>query len=437
MKRNKIFLPIILLLAVTGQGLPLTGAGNIPDSGLAPGNSPALSLTGTITLEDALGAALASEPDLAAYVIELERHSSLEEQARKWPNPSLEMEMEEFGGNGAHQGTQVMETRIGIGQEFELGGKRGKRAEVARLRTAVARSELEAKRREVETLVKSRFVKVYTFQKALDIRRENLNLVRNSYSIISELVQAGEVSPLLEDRAAVEVATAENSLLRAEQALRKSRLELASTWNSFNPGFTSVTGDFAEIPEIPPMESWLGYLADHPLTKRWESEKLYSRAELSLAKSDLWPDIELGGGYQTFRESNEHSYYVELKVPLPLFNRNQGGIKAARAGTRIAERRQQYALLQLKNQAANIWLDISAVRAELTSLRQTLVPAARKAFSAVAEAFRLGEEEYISVIDAQRQLLESTDRQAQLSSRFFELKAELEGLAGIPLESIH
>ena len=416
--------------------LPMRGnilASAWPDSASGD-NAP--SLTGEIILEDALEAAFSSEPDLAAYTMEVERNQALEEQAGKFLNPKFAMEMEEFGGIGSRVGTQAMASRYGISQGLELGGKRKNRSHAASQRTAVARSELEEKRRALETMVKSRFVKVYTSQQALDTQKENLLLVRNSYSIIAELVKAGEVSPLLESRAAVEVATAENALLRAEQGLQKARLELATTWNSFNPQFTSVKGDFQEISEIPPLHTLLVYLDEHPRARRWEAEKSYSRAELDLAKSRIWPDVEIGGGVQKFRENNEHAYYVEMNVPIPLFNRNQGGIKAALAGTRIAEKREQYVLLELKNQAAGVFRDITAARAELTALNETLIPAARKAFDAVSEAFRLGEEEYLSVIDAQRQLLESNRRHSELTASFFELKAELEGLTGTPLEKI-
>lgn len=391
-------------------------------------------LSGKITLQDALNAAYSCEPELAAHVIEVERNVSLEEQAGKWLNPALAMGAEGFGGNGAHQGTGVMETRIGLSQEFELGGKPGKRSRAARHRTAIARAELEEKRRSLETMVKSRFAGVFTAQQTFQIQQDNLDLVRSSHSIISELVRAGEVSPLLEDQAAVELAAAENALLQAEQDLQKARLELAATWNSFNPEFTAVQGEFFDLAELPSLEILLQHLEDHPRARKWEAERLRRQAELELAKSKIWPNLEIGGGYQKFRESSEHSYYLELRVPIPLLNRNQGDIKAAVAGTRIAQRREQFALLQLKNQAAGLFLDITAVRAELVSITETLLPAARKAFDAVSEAFRLGEEEYMSVIDAQRQLLDSKRRQARLTARFFDLKARLEGLTGKPLD---
>ncbi len=434
MRLNGIFFKSIVILLTIGNGsaFPVAGEQHAAERTSQSSLSPA----GEISLEDALQAAYSSEPDLAAHVIEVERNISLEEQAGKWRNPALAMEAGEFGGNGAHEGIRALETRLGISQEFELGNKPGKRIEAARQKTAVARSELEEKRRAVETMVKSRFVRVFTAQQTLAIQQKNLELVKNSFSIISELVSAGEVSPLLEDRAAVEVASAENSLLQAEQSLQKSRLELASTWNSFRPEFTSVTGNFGEISEIPPLDSLLKHLENHPMARKWEAEKMRSMAELDLATSIAWPDVEIGGGYQKFRESREHSYYVELRVPIPLLDRNQGEIKAALAGARIAEKREQFALLQLKNQAADIFLDLTAVRAELVSLNNTMLPAAEKAFDAVSEAFRLGEEEYMSVIDAQRQLLEATRRRAMLTDRFFALKAQLEGLTGTPLENI-
>lgn len=432
-----LFKKIFLLLLIIPASISIAAE---PGTGLLSEETAvkpkSINLSGEITLDDALRAAYSREPELAAYALEVERNKALEEQAGKFPNPRLNMGMEEFGGSGFLSGTEVMKSRYGLSQELELGGKRKKRVQAARQKTAVSQAEMEEKRRAVETLVKSRFVAVCTSQQALRIQKENLELVRASYSVISELVKAGEISPLLEDRAAAELATAETIYLRAEQLHEKYRLELAATWNSFNPEFTSVSGDFTKISEIPPLDNLLQLLNNHPLARQWEARKMLSQAELDLAKSRIWPNLEIGGGYQKFQENQQHAYYVEMSIPIPLFNRNQGGIKAARAGKGIAEKREQYTLLLLKNRTASAFRDLTAVKAELESLNNTLIPAAKRSYEAVSEAFRLGEEEYISVIDSQRLLLESTRRQAELTADYFALKAELEGLTGTPLENI-
>jgi len=426
MKKTKLIIPLLLFITA---GVSIYGD-DIASSPRAGG-----SLSGEITLEDALQAAYESEPELAAFVFEVERNRALEDQAGKLPNPRLSLESEEFAGSGFFEGTAAMKSRYGISQEIELGGKRKKRIKAARQRTAISQAQMEGKRREVAILVKSRFAAVYASQQSLLIQRENLDLVRDSFSVISELVRAGEVSPLLADRAAVELATAETLYLRSEQQLETTRLELAATWNSFHPEFTSVRGDFNEISKVPTLENLLERLEDHPLAKRWAAEQLHSQAELDLAQSHIWPDLEVGGGYQKFQENRQHAYYVEMSIPLPLFERNQGNIRAARAAVGIAEKRRQSSLLQLKTRAAKVYRDLTAIRAELESHNVTLVPAAKRAYEAVSEAFRLGEEEYISVIDSQRMLLEATRRQAELGADFFKLKAELEGLVGIPLEN--
>ncbi len=85
-----------------------------------------VNLSGEITLDDALKAAYSREPELAAYALEVERNKALEEQAGKFPNPRLNMGMEEFGGSGFLSGTEVMKSRYGLSQELELGGKRKK-----------------------------------------------------------------------------------------------------------------------------------------------------------------------------------------------------------------------------------------------------------------------------------------------------------------------
>ena len=426
MKKTKLIIPLLLFIMI---GVGIYGE-DIASSPWAGG-----SFSGEITLEDALQAALASEPVLAAFAFEVERNRALEEQAGKLPNPELKTVQKDFAGSGPFSGSQAMKSLYGISQKFKLGGKRGKRVRAALQKTAVSEAELDGHKREVETMVKARFAAVLSSQQALQIQKENLELVRASFSVISELVSVGEISPLLQDRAAAELAKAETDFLKAEQDLEKHRLDLAATWNSFNPGFTSVEGNFDEIASIPRLEELLKNLDDHPLARRWEAEKRHNQARLELEKSQLWPDIEIGGSYKKIQENMQHAYVIEMSVPLPLFDRNQGAIKAARAEAKIAEKREQFYLLQLKNRAADAYRALTSAKAELDALNSTLVPAAKRAYEAVSEAFRLGEEEYISVIDSQRMLLEATRRQAELSADFFKLKAELEGLTGKPLEN--
>src|SRR5689334_20542601 len=79
---------------------------------------------GAITLAQALDAALASNPELAASRYELNAAQARIVQAGKRLNPELTLELENFAGGGANQGTDSLETTLSFSQVVELGGKR-------------------------------------------------------------------------------------------------------------------------------------------------------------------------------------------------------------------------------------------------------------------------------------------------------------------------
>ena len=54
------------------------------------------------------------------------------------PNPELRFQAEDFGGSGSRPGFEKTETTLSLAQLIELGGKRGRRRELARLGRALA-----------------------------------------------------------------------------------------------------------------------------------------------------------------------------------------------------------------------------------------------------------------------------------------------------------
>ena len=59
----------------------------------------------TITLEDARARALMHNPELAASSWEVRSGEARTDQARRYPNPELEVEIEEFGGSREEEGS--------------------------------------------------------------------------------------------------------------------------------------------------------------------------------------------------------------------------------------------------------------------------------------------------------------------------------------------
>jgi cobalt-zinc-cadmium efflux system outer membrane protein len=79
----------------------------------------------TLTLTDAVRRALAADPSTAAAEARMEAARAAGRQAGLRPNPSIGVELENFGGSGAYSILDRTEATVSYQQTFERGGKGG------------------------------------------------------------------------------------------------------------------------------------------------------------------------------------------------------------------------------------------------------------------------------------------------------------------------
>ena len=173
--------------------------------------------TGVINLRQALSLALMHNPDLKAFSWDVRAGEARTLQAGLRPNPELEAEIEEFGGSGDLSGFDAIETAVQLSYLIELGGKRGKRKQVAALETDLAGWDYETARLDVLTQVTQSFVDVLAAQEAVALNEELVRLAEQVFNTVKAQVEAGKVSPVEGTRTQVELA---NSRIGLEQAKR-------------------------------------------------------------------------------------------------------------------------------------------------------------------------------------------------------------------------
>ena len=77
-----------------------TQAGASPSSHTAAAPEP----SGLLSLREAIAAALLGNPELTAFGYEVRAAEAQALQARRWPNPELEVEVDNFAGSGERAG---------------------------------------------------------------------------------------------------------------------------------------------------------------------------------------------------------------------------------------------------------------------------------------------------------------------------------------------
>ena len=398
-----------------------------------PGSETGVNPTGIITLEQALSLALLNNPELAGFSLEVRASEAKTLQAGLRPNPELGVDLEQFGGSGDFKGVKTAQTTVLLSQLIEMGGKRIKRTRVAALEKDLSGWDYETKRLDVLTSVAKNFVEVLSDQELVAQNEELLRISEQVHHGVAERVEAGKISPLEETKAGVTLANTRIGLEQAKSSLRAARKKLSATWGEPSPSFTKADGDLRTLLPAPSEEELDRLISQNPDVARWVKEMEQRRAALESEKAKAIPDITLRAGMQRFNETEDSALVVGISMPLPVFDRNQGNIRAARY--KLAKAREEARAAEVKA-GANLgesYQAFSYAYAEAMSLSNEVLPAAQRAFDAAEEGFREGKFDYLELLDAQRTLFEAKVKHIQALSAYHRAKADVERLVGQPL----
>src|SRR5207249_5492605 len=91
-----------------------------------------------------------------------------------------------------------------------------------------------------------------------------------------------------------------------------------------------------------------------------------------------------------------------LAFPLPLWNRNAGGIAAAQARTRVAELERTALQQVVTTEVANTVTELQQLRATLILFQETILPQSRVNLSLLRQAFSAGAVCIVPLVTEQR-----------------------------------
>lgn len=391
------------------------------------------SLNGTITFPQVAAAILETHPSLAVLRLERQAQEGAAAQAGLWANPNLGAEYEGFAGSGELTGTDAAETTVSLSQEIPLAGKATKRRTLADLE--VQASQWDQRVQALELLAEARraFAAVVAAQRHLALAMENVALVERLTHGVAQRVDSGDVSPVEQTKAQVELSNAQIQQRRTEGALEAARGELASLWGAERPAFERAEPLSTLLPLLPPDDELRQRLWAHPRLQRFELEQQVAEAQLALARADAWPDLEVGGGVRQYNESNEHAFLLEVGVPLPFWNRNQGAIAEARARLALVSANRLAVERELTANLQRLTVGIRTQEAVVQQLRQDLLPKAKASHDAVNTAYQEGQKDLLDLLDAERTYLETLETLSEAESELGALHADLAGLLGTTL----
>jgi cobalt-zinc-cadmium efflux system outer membrane protein len=129
-----------------------------------------------------------------------------------------------------------------------------------------------------------------------------------------------------------------------------------------------------------------------------------ARAEAAIERecAQRIPNVDLQASMQYDNATQDPIAGVQVGVPLPVFNRNQGNIRKAQAELSIARAEIRRLELETKQRLAAVFEQYENARGQVERYAQDILPNAQKSLELVTAGYRQGEFNYLMLLTSQR-----------------------------------
>lgn len=372
-----------------------------------------------LSLNEAIELAIAANPSLRSARQEIGIAEAGQIQAGLMPNPELALLRE-----GMSKGTRTQ--TVQISQRLELGGKRAARVALAEGERRVAAQDLAITLAELRGNVTTAYFDALTAQERLDLAQASLQLAQKATQAATRRVTAGRISPVEQSRSQVAEAGVRLEVAQAVSELGLARQRLSAQWAGTSVLQRPLQKAPAEAPPLPPLETLRQQIEESPQLRRAHGLIEREQARVRLERAQRIPDVSVTLGNKRDDEIGRNQAVVGLSIPLPLFNRNQGGELAALRQVEKARSDFDTERIRVTQALAEAYQRAELAQAEVVSITRDILPAAQGAYEASVTGFELGKFSFLDVIDAQRTLFQARAQYLRALSERYRSSADVE-----------
>jgi len=364
-------------------------------------------------------------PDVAAAVARVGEARGRMVQAGLYPNPTVG-----YSGSQINDGPGTAGQQGGfVSQEFVTAGKLRTAREAARHGVTAADWRAASQWYDTAARVKAAY---YEYAAAVVVLRETermTTLFEEGLKRTEKLAAGGKVESYDVSRLKVEVAQTANRVGSARQrvAAAERLLAVAVGVNRLPDGF-APDAEFAEGPAVLAFEVAAGMAARSSFVQAAAADANQSEGELRLAELKPVPNVQ---GMTTLAHDNTIGapvVSVQVGVPLPLWDRNQGNIAAARARVATASAGVDQARLRAVERLTGAYQRYENARRSLDLYRAKVLPDAAAALEQIDKVYEAKGERFFDTLDARRVLAQARIDYAQALGDLWAAVAEIEAL---------
>jgi cobalt-zinc-cadmium efflux system outer membrane protein len=376
--------------------------------------SPLFSQPAGLRLEDLEKMALASNPTIAQAEANLRVAAGLSKQAGLYPNPTVGYYGDEIRGGysgGGKQGGFISQTIV-------TGGKLRAARRVAELQAGQVETTGQIQRVRILNNVRAMFYQALAAQRLVDVRQNLAKLAADATQVSHQLANVGQADRPDVLQSEVEQQQAKVSLRVSQGSLEAAWRVLAAVVGKPDLARVSLVGDLEPVPDLN-YDQWVATtIRESPELKLAQQAVERAEASWAQAKKAPIPNLELYGNLSQNFEPLDTTHRatglnggVQIGVQLPIFNRNQGNVAAAKGEMESAKQELLRVKLQITRELAGMFRDYDSARVTAEQYKTEMLPRAE-------EAYRLYQANYQNMAAAYPQALISQRTLFQLEAEY-------------------
>ncbi|MDZ4656086.1 MAG: TolC family protein [Bythopirellula sp.] len=351
-----------------------------------------------LTIEVLEQMALANNPSIGHAAARVRSLRGKYVQVGLPPNPSVGYAASEVGQEGlaGQQGAFV-------GQDFIGGGKLEKNRAIVAAEIDKAEQALAATRIRVSTDVRMSYYRALVAQQRVELATSLVELMGQAVQASQDLLEAEEIPKAGLLQTEVELQTVEIVLRNAENEVSAAWQQLSAVIGDLALPPQKLAGDPKLLPDELVWEETLGRITTlSPEMAAAVAELSRSRRALNRAYAEPVPDLNTQFMVQYDDSTNFTVGGIQVGIPLPLWNKNQGGIRQAQAEISVASQNIDRVALDLQNRLATTFRDYANARSQAQMYSANILPRAAQTFDLVRIGYSQGEVGYLDLLTAER-----------------------------------
>jgi cobalt-zinc-cadmium efflux system outer membrane protein len=329
---------------------------------------------------------------LLAQEFNIEAQQAFVLQARAYPNPVFVADVNAIDSeNKKYFHTNASGQKVfAVEQLILLGGKRQADIKIARQNKKLAMLELEDLLRSLQFQVHSGFYQLNRQLSTLTKFNRQLQLLDTLIASYDAQARRGNLPPkdVIRLKSVYFKINNEKSALASEYHLQQQQLQqLLQSSDYIVPRMTESDFEAFLAPQM--LEDLqLAAVASRPDLKMAHEQEELAMLQLSLQKKLAIPDVALTTSYDQRGGAFVNQVNIGLAIPLPLWNRNRGNIKAAEYFSRSSHLYYQQKAKEVEAEVLAAWQNMRLSVSEYQKIRNYYTQDFEEVFNGVNQNFQ-------------------------------------------------